>query len=122
MELWQQRVTGRAVQVAERGRVADSTAVRPKLRPGVRKTLIVVAVWAVVWAFLTVAAAHNGFFDLKVYYGAMDYWVNRGGDIYDYLTPGTPYGFTYPPFAAALMSPMEIGRASCRERVSVTAA
>ncbi|WP_432836264.1 glycosyltransferase 87 family protein [Dactylosporangium sp. CA-092794] len=66
------------------------------------------AVWAVVWAFLSVAAAHNGFFDLKVYYGAMDYWVNRGGDIYDYLTPGTPYGFTYPPFAAALMTPMSL--------------
>jgi alpha-1,2-mannosyltransferase len=94
--------------VAERGRVAVSTAVRPKLRPGLRKTLIVVAVWAAVWGFLSVAAAHNGLFDLKVYYGAMDYWVNRGGSIYDYLTPGTPYGFTYPPFAAALMSPMSL--------------
>jgi alpha-1,2-mannosyltransferase len=73
-----------------------------------RKVLIVVGVWAAVWAFLAVAAAHNGFFDLKVYYGAMDYWVNRGGDIYDYLTPGTPYGFTYPPFAAALMTPMAL--------------
>ncbi|MGI5244644.1 glycosyltransferase 87 family protein [Dactylosporangium sp. CA-139066] len=94
--------------MAERGRVAESTAVRPKLRPGARKTLIVVAVWAVVWAFLLACAAHNGFFDLKVYYGAMDYWVNRGGDIYDYLTPGTPYGFTYPPLAAMLMTPMSL--------------
>lgn len=94
--------------MAERGRVAGLTAVRPKLRPGVRKTLIVVGVWAAVWAFLAVAAAHNGFFDLKVYYGAMNYWVKRGGDIYDYLTPGTPYGFTYPPFAAALMMPMSL--------------
>jgi alpha-1,2-mannosyltransferase len=34
--------------------------------------------------------------------------VNKGGDIYDYLVPGTPYGFTYPPFAAALMSPMAL--------------
>src|SRR4051794_40356225 len=38
----------------------------------------------------------------------MDYWVNKGGDIYDYLVPGTPYGFTYPPFAAALMTPMSL--------------
>ncbi|UWZ38254.1 DUF2029 domain-containing protein [Dactylosporangium roseum] len=82
------------------------TAVRPKLRPAVKKVLIVAAFWAVVGAFLSVAAARNGYFDLKVYYGAMDYWVNRGGDIYDYLVPGTPYGFTYPPFAAALMTPM----------------
>jgi alpha-1,2-mannosyltransferase len=94
--------------VAERGRVAVLTAVRPKLRPPVKKVLIVLAVWAVVWAFLAVAAARNGYFDLKVYYGAMDYWVNRGGDIYDYLVPGTPYGFTYPPFAAALMTPMAL--------------
>ncbi|UWZ46392.1 DUF2029 domain-containing protein [Dactylosporangium matsuzakiense] len=94
--------------MAERGRELASTAVRPRLRPGFRKALIVVGVWAVVWAFLIAAAARNGFFDLKVYYGAMDYWVNRGGDIYDYLTPGTPYGFTYPPFAAALMSPMSL--------------
>ena len=54
------------------------------------------------------AERRNGYFDSKVYYGAMDYWVNRGGDIYDYLVPGTEYGFTYPPFAAALMSPMAL--------------
>ncbi|GAA4247774.1 hypothetical protein GCM10022255_024980 [Dactylosporangium darangshiense] len=106
--------------MAERGRVAESTAVRPKLRPGVKKTLIVVGVWAVVWAFLSVAAAHNGFFDLKVYFGAMDYWVNRGGDIYDYLTPGTPYGFTYPPFAAALMTPMSLVSWNVAIFISVT--
>ena len=94
--------------MAERGRVAVLTAVRPKLRPRVKQVLIVAAVWAAVWAFLYVAAARNGYFDLKVYYGAMDYWVNKGGDIYDYLVPGTPYGFTYPPFAAALMSPMAL--------------
>ncbi|GAA2380943.1 glycosyltransferase family 87 protein [Dactylosporangium salmoneum] len=68
--------------------------------------LTVAGVWLAVGGFLAVAAAHNGFFDLKVYYGAMHYWIDRGGDIYDYLTPGTQYGFTYPPFAAALMSPM----------------
>lgn len=95
--------------MAERGRVAVLTAVRPILRrPAVKKVLIVAGLWAVVWAFLSVAAARNGYFDLKVYYGAMDYWVNRGGDIYDYLVPGTPYGFTYPPFAAALMTPMAL--------------
>nr|BFE62710.1 hypothetical protein GCM10020063_072360 [Dactylosporangium thailandense] len=106
--------------MAERGRDAEASAVRPRLRPGVRKALIVVAVWAVVWGFLVVAAAHNGFFDLKVYYGAMDYWVNRGGDIYDYLTPGTPYGFTYPPFAAALMTPMSLISWNTAIAISVT--
>src|SRR4051794_36954755 len=50
----------------------------------------------------------------------MDYWVNKGGDIYDYLTPGTPYGFTYPPFAAALMSPMSLIGWNTAVMISVT--
>ena len=48
----------------------------------------------------------HGFFDLKVYYGALTWWVHDGGEIYDYLKPGTQYGFTYPPFAALVMLPM----------------
>lgn len=47
-------------------------------------------------------------FDLRVYFRAVNYW--RGGnDIYDYaqfdLTNGS-LGYTYPPVAAVLMSPM----------------
>lgn len=57
-------------------------------------------------AFLSVAAVRHGFFDLQVYYGALNWWVHDGGEIYDYLRPLTQYGFTYPPFAALVMLPM----------------
>ncbi len=66
----------------------------------------VVVLAAAVTAFLSVAAVRHGFFDLKVYYGALTWWVHDGGEIYDYLKPGTQYGFTYPPFAALVMLPM----------------
>ena len=48
----------------------------------------------------------NQFFDSKVYSGALRYWFRDGGMVYDWLRPGTPYGFTYPPFAGLTMSPM----------------
>jgi alpha-1,2-mannosyltransferase len=77
---------------------------------GARRTfgqVVGVAVLAVaVAAFLAVAAVRHGFFDLKVYYGALNFWVHDGGDIYDFLKSGTQYGFTYPPFAALVMLPM----------------
>ncbi|MGW0217664.1 glycosyltransferase family 87 protein [Micromonospora chokoriensis] len=66
----------------------------------------VVVLAAAVAAFLAVAAVRHGFFDLKVYYGALTWWVHDGGEIYDYLKPNTQYGFTYPPFAALVMLPM----------------
>ncbi|MEH0981254.1 glycosyltransferase 87 family protein [Micromonospora sp. CPCC 205556] len=66
----------------------------------------VVALAVAVTAFLSVAAVRHGFFDLKVYYGALTFWVHDHGEIYDYLKPGTQYGFTYPPFAALVMLPM----------------
>lgn len=60
---------------------------------------------AVTW-FLSVAAVRHGFFDLRVYYGALRFWVHDGGELYDFLKPNTQYGFTYPPFAALVMLPM----------------
>src|SRR3954471_20317898 len=55
------------------------------------------------------AETRNGFFDSKVYYGAIQYWFHGdGGMVYDWLRPGTPYGFTYPPFAGLVMSPMAL--------------
>ncbi|MEE1798527.1 glycosyltransferase 87 family protein [Streptomyces sp. JV176] len=57
--------------------------------------------------FLATVPLHRDFFDVAVYYGAVDDWVH-GGRIYDYLKPGTRYGFTYPPFAAVAMAPMAL--------------
>jgi alpha-1,2-mannosyltransferase len=66
----------------------------------------VVTLWAAVWAFLLAFAQRHGFFDLKVYYGAINFWVRGHGELYDYLLGSTGYGFTYPPFAALTMLPM----------------
>ena len=54
------------------------------------------------------AWTRNQFFDSKVYYGAIHYWFRDHGMVYDWLKPGTPYGFTYPPFAGLVMSPMAV--------------
>ncbi|SBT38009.1 glycosyltransferase family 87 protein [Micromonospora narathiwatensis] len=77
---------------------------------GARRTtgqvVAVVLLAVAVAAFLSVAAERHGFFDLRVYYGALNWWVHDGGEIYDFLKAGTQYGFTYPPFAALVMLPM----------------
>ncbi|MFE7776588.1 glycosyltransferase 87 family protein [Streptomyces sp. NPDC057445] len=65
------------------------------------------ALLTAVTAFLIFVPLHRNWFDLHVYYGAVDYWTD-GGRIYDYLKPGTHYGFTYPPFAALVMLPMTL--------------
>lgn len=58
--------------------------------------------------FLATVPIHRDFFDVGVYYGAVDEWIHQGGRIYDYVKPGTHYGFTYPPFAAVSMAPMAL--------------
>jgi len=68
-----------------------------------RRTLALLAILALLWVLLV--PGRRGFFDVGVYYGAVQHWVG-GGDLYDYLRPGTVYGFTYPPFAAMLMTPL----------------
>ncbi|MCI4064841.1 DUF2029 domain-containing protein [Micromonospora sp. R77] len=92
---------------------------------GARRTfgqvVVVVVLAAATAAFLSVAAVRHGFFDLKVYYGALTWWTHDGGEIYDFLKPGTQYGFTYPPFAALVMLPMAYLPWSAAITVSVVA-
>jgi len=90
----------------ERGRVAVSTAVRSGLRRTWVQVVTVLVFFVAVWAFLAKFAERHGYFDLRVYYGAVNFWVSGGGQVYDYLLPQTEYGFTYPPFAAVIMTPM----------------
>lgn len=71
-----------------------------------RQVLVVAALAVAAAVFLSVAATRHGFFDLKVYYGALRYWLHEDGHIYDWLKPNSSYGFTYPPFAALTMAPM----------------
>jgi alpha-1,2-mannosyltransferase len=77
-------------------------------RRTVTQVLIVLALAGGAWAFLAAFAVRHGSFDLKVYYGAVNYWLHGQGNVYDYLKPFSKYGFTYPPFAAITMAPMAI--------------
>ncbi|MFB9236689.1 glycosyltransferase 87 family protein [Plantactinospora siamensis] len=58
--------------------------------------------------FLAYVPAHRGWFDVGVYHGAVSSWLRDGGALYDYVRPGTHYGFTYPPFAALVLSPLAL--------------
>jgi alpha-1,2-mannosyltransferase len=78
---------------------------RPRLTT--RGQILIVAVLVVITAgIVLLAEMRNEFFDSKVYYGAVQYWFRDHGMVYDWLRPGTPYGFTYPPFAGLVMAPM----------------
>jgi alpha-1,2-mannosyltransferase len=72
----------------------------------VRLGIVAVAVIASIRA-VVVYGRHYTFFDLKIYHGAMVWWTH-GGNLYDFVSPGTTLGFTYPPFAALAMAPMAI--------------
>src|SRR5690242_6185442 len=74
-----------------------------------RKIGILAALALIVLFIVYLAETRNGYFDSKVYYGAIQYWFHGdGGMVYDWLRPETPYGFTYPPFAGLVMSPMAL--------------
>ncbi|GGQ87210.1 glycosyltransferase 87 family protein [Couchioplanes azureus] len=73
-----------------------------------RRIVILAALGAAAAAALAWTAVHHFYFDSGVYAGAVRYWFRDGGMIYDYLKEGTPYGFTYPPFAALVMIPMAV--------------
>ncbi|MEV6166936.1 glycosyltransferase 87 family protein [Streptomyces sp. NPDC051954] len=72
------------------------------------RALLVAALAVVVIVFTATVPLLRDWFDLRVYYGAVDTWVHHGGRLYDYRVPGTTYGFTYPPFAAVSMLPMSL--------------
>ncbi|GLW71831.1 membrane protein [Kitasatospora phosalacinea] len=71
-----------------------------------RITVLAVCVLATTLV-LAVIPGHRGWFDAGVYYGAVHHWADTG-QLYDYVRPGTGYGFTYPPFAAVCMLPMRL--------------
>ncbi|WP_127359386.1 glycosyltransferase 87 family protein [Actinacidiphila soli] len=74
------------------------------MSPGARLPVAATAVVGTALYLVTVPL-HRHWFDVGVYYGAIGDWVH-GGRLYDYVRPRTPYGFTYPPFAALCMLPM----------------
>ncbi|WP_405926708.1 glycosyltransferase 87 family protein [Streptomyces sp. NBC_00035] len=72
------------------------------------RLFLVLGLTAVVTVFTATVPLLRDWFDLRVYYGTIDAWAHHDGRIYDYLVPGTTYGFTYPPFAAVSMLPMSL--------------
>jgi len=73
-----------------------------------KQAWIVAGLLVVTAGIVLLAEIRNRFFDSKVYYGAVRYWFVDHGMVYDWLRPGTPYGFTYPPFAGLVMAPMAV--------------
>lgn len=71
-----------------------------------RRMLLVAGVAAAVAVFLITVPTFRHFFDLGVYRGAVRHWLLDGGDLYDFRYQQTEYGFTYPPFAALVFSPL----------------
>lgn len=60
------------------------------------------------WVFGETVGQHHRQFDLRLYYDAINYWLT-GHDLFSYAQPDAvniSLGFTYPPIAAVLMSPM----------------
>jgi alpha-1,2-mannosyltransferase len=73
-----------------------------------RRALLAAGLITAVAIFLAFVPAHRGFFDVGVYHGAVHHWLRDGGDLYDYVRGNTRYGFTYPPFAALVLSPLAL--------------
>ncbi|MFJ4828331.1 glycosyltransferase 87 family protein [Streptomyces sp. NPDC088747] len=72
------------------------------------RLLLILGLAVAVTVFTATVPLLRDWFDLRVYYGTIDAWAHGDGRIYDYLVPGTTYGFTYPPFAALSMLPMSL--------------
>ena len=84
-------------------------AAAPVLEPLVRRRWLLAAAAVLVAAVVVVAVAPpHHFFDLKVYQGAVRWWLH-GKSLYSYEMPADRrYGFTYPPFAALCLAPLAV--------------
>ncbi|GIJ69441.1 membrane protein [Virgisporangium ochraceum] len=101
-----ERVAQRSAEMPARLRQLPAWLPAWARRKGAQQAAIVFGLFLAAWAFDAAFAVRHGFFDLRVYYGALNHWVDGNGALYDYLLPRTKYGFTYPPFAALTMLPM----------------
>jgi alpha-1,2-mannosyltransferase len=83
------------------------TVVRARRRTVAQVVLVcgIVVLVAVYLTFFPVLGPWHGAFDLKVYRGAVVWWLHHR-PLYTFHRDATPYGFTYPPFAALAMLPM----------------
>jgi alpha-1,2-mannosyltransferase len=83
-------------------------SVRPRRpRRTALQVLAVGAVAAAAWFLVhhVVYPPWHHWFDLSVYRGGVGWWLD-GRPLYSFHLPHSRYGFTYPPFAALLMTPL----------------
>ncbi|GGM00665.1 MULTISPECIES: glycosyltransferase 87 family protein [Micromonospora] len=90
----------RAERLAHVQRLARRVDRRTLARVGV-----VAATAYAAWLAVGLFGRPYNFFDMKIYHGAVVWWAS-GRELYDFISPGTTLGFTYPPFAGLLMLPM----------------
>ncbi|GHJ41354.1 glycosyltransferase 87 family protein [Streptomyces sp. TS71-3] len=86
-------------------RAIGALTVRAVRRWPVPSVLLLICATAL---FTATVPLFRDWFDLYVYWGTVHSWVWHGGQIYDFVIPGTQYGFTYPPFAAVCMLPLAL--------------
>jgi alpha-1,2-mannosyltransferase len=87
-----------------------STAARRRTRTGLQALAVcclALAAWLYI-SHLQVRPVWHHTFDLRVYRGAVRWWVD-GRPLYDFLRPHTEKGFTCPPFAALVLLPLALG-------------
>jgi len=73
-----------------------------------RRWWLVLAAAVAAGLFLVTVPTFRHFFDLGVYRGAVRFWLVDGGDLYAFRYRDTAYGFTYPPFAGLVLSPLAL--------------
>jgi hypothetical protein len=66
---------------------------------------IVAGAFYAAWRAIEAYGRPYDFFDMKIYHGAVAWWAG-GNELYEFISPGTTLGFTYPPFAGIAMLPM----------------
>ncbi|MFI1196885.1 glycosyltransferase 87 family protein [Micromonospora sp. NPDC020750] len=96
------RRTDRLTPIRRVTRLTRGVDRRTAVRVGV-VAAVAYAAWFAIGAF---GRPYN-FFDMKIYHGAVAWWMN-GNELYDFIAPSTTLGFTYPPFGGLVMLPMAV--------------
>ncbi|SNT46578.1 Protein of unknown function [Asanoa hainanensis] len=85
--------------------VQPNSTVRGIYSRNVVRLVVLAGAFVTAWYAIGAFGRPYNFFDMKIYHGAAVWWAS-GHDLYAYAAPDTGLGFTYPPFAGLLMSPM----------------
>ncbi len=86
----------------------SAASLRAKTWANRKRLLALTGLVLLMAAASAVLATWRDFFDLNVYFGAINYWAQGDRSIYDFVLPNSTYGFTYTPFAALVMLPLAL--------------